>query len=57
MLELPSPALIVQSVGAVEETDCTSAEGYHPPHTHSYTNECPGYDTKPSNGKAPVLEL
>ena len=34
-----------QSAGAVEYTDCTS-------------NECPGYDTKQSNGEVPaVLEL
>ena len=30
----------VQSVGAVEYTDCTSTEGQDP------TNECPKYDTK-----------
>ena len=30
---------IAQFTGAVEYTDCISAEGYDP------TNECPGYDT------------
>ena len=41
------------SQGAVKYIDCTSAEGYdHPP------NECPGYDTKQSDGEVPaVLEL
>ena len=43
---------IAQSAGAVEYTDCTSAEGLDPP------NECPGYDTKQSDGEVPaVLEL
>ena len=35
------------------------AEGYtncRPPTTH-LCNECPGYDTKPGEGEAPVLEL
>ena len=41
-----------QSAGAVEYTDCTSAEGKTPP------NGCPGYDTKQSDGEVPaVLEL
>ena len=44
---------IAQSAGAVEYTDCTSAEGVRPP-----PNECPGYDTKQSDGEVPaVLEL
>ena len=33
--------MFAQSVGAVEYTDCTSAEGVRPPH-----NEGPRYDTK-----------
>ena len=38
--------------GAEEYTDCFSAEGLDPP------NECPGYDTKQSDGEVPaVLEL
>ena len=37
--------------GVVEYTDYTSAEGENPP------NESPGYDTKQSDGEAPVLEL
>ena len=41
-----------QSAGAVEYTDWTSAEGYNP------RNECPGYDTKQSDGEVTaVLEL
>ena len=44
--------MIAQSAGAVEYTDCFSAEGWDPP------NECPGYDTKQSDGEVPaVLEL
>ena len=39
---------IVQSVGALEYTDRTSAEGYTP-------NERPGYDTKQSDGEIPVM--
>ena len=35
---------IAQSAGAVDYTDCTSAEGWDPP-----TNECPGYNTKQSD--------
>ena len=43
---------LAQSVGAVEYTDGTSAEEKDPP------NECPGYDTKQSDGEVPaVLEL
>ena len=43
---------MVQLVGAVEYTDCISAEGYN-----SF-NKCPGYDTKQSDGQASVnLEL
>ena len=41
---------IGQSAGVVEYTDCTSAEGPDPP-----PNECPGYDTKQSNGEVPVM--
>ena len=36
---------IAQSAGAVEYTDCFSAEGEDPP-----PNECPGYDSKKSDG-------
>ena len=35
---------------AVEYTDCFSAEGYVPPH-----NGCSWYDTKQSDGEAPVM--
>ena len=41
---------IAQSAGAVEYTDCTSAESKAPPH-----NECPGYDTKQSDGEVPAV--
>ena len=39
--------LIAQSAGAVEYTDCTSAEGVR--------NQCPEYDTKQSDGEVPVM--
>ena len=43
---------VAQSAEAVEYTDCTTAEGQDPP------DECPGYDTKQSDGEVPaVLEL
>ena len=38
-----------QSVGAEEYTDCISSEGYDSP------NKYPGYDTKQSDGEAPVM--
>ena len=41
--------LLAQSAGAVEYTDCFSAEGKTP------TNECPRYDTKQSDGEVPVI--
>ena len=41
---------VAQSVGAVEYTDRTSAEGLRSP-----TNECPGYDTKQSDGEVPMM--
>ena len=40
---------IAQSAGAVEYTDFTSSEGLDP------RNECPGYDTKQSDGEVPVI--
>ena len=40
---------IALSAGAVEYTNCASAEGKDPPH------ECPGYDTKQSDGEVPVM--
>ena len=50
--QLISNRPLAQSAGAVEYTDCTSAEGKTPP------KECPGYDTKQSDGEVPtVLEL
>ena len=43
---------ITQSAGAVEYTDCTSAEGEDP------HNECPKYDSKQFDGEIPtMLEL
>ena len=41
--------LIAQSAGAEEYTDCTFVEGQDPP------NECPGYETKQSDGEVPVI--
>ena len=38
------------SVGAVEYTDCISAEEYDPP--TNTPNECSGYDTRQSNAEA-----
>ena len=40
---------MAQLAGGADYTDCISAEGY--PHP----NECPGYDTKQSDGEAPVM--
>ena len=40
---------MAQSVGAVEYTICISAEEQNSP------NECPGYDTKQSDGEVPVM--
>ena len=46
---------ILIALSAVEYTDCTSAEGQDPSPPPS---ECPGYDTKQSDGEVPaVLEL
>ena len=42
--------MIAQSAGAVEYTDCFFAEG------KTSTNECPGYDTKQSDGEVPVMQ-
>ena len=42
--------ILAQSAGAVEYTNCTSAEGVKPS-----SNECPGNDTKQSDGKVPVM--
>ena len=40
----------VQLAGAVEYTDCFSVERVRP-----HPNECPGYDTKQSDGEVPVM--
>ena len=40
---------MIQLAGAAEYTDCISAEGSDTP------SECPGYDTKQSDGKVPVM--
>ena len=40
---------MARSAGAVEHTDCISAEGSNSP------NECSGYVTKQSNGEASVM--
>ena len=41
---------LAQSAGAVEYTDCISAEGQDRPH-----QVCPGYDTKQSDIEVPVM--
>ena len=41
--------LLDKSVGAVEYTDCFSSKGW------DFTNECLGYDIKPSDGEAPIM--
>ena len=43
--------LVAQSAGAVEYTDCFPAERLDP------HNECPGYDTKQSDGEDPAGAL
>ena len=47
---------LAQSVGTVEYTNCTSAEGLDPPPP---PNACPGYDTKQSDGdtKHPFIAI
>ena len=42
---------LAQLTGAVQYTNCISAERYDTP------NEYPGYDTKRSDSESPVLEL
>ena len=42
--------LTAQSAGAVEYTNCITAEGVRPPPI-----EYPGYDNKQSDGEAPVM--
>ena len=41
---------LAQLAGAVEYTDCTSAEGVSPP-----PSECPRYDTEQSDSEVPVM--
>ena len=46
--------ILALSAGAVEYTDCFSADGLYSPIHH----RCPGYDTKQSDGDIPaMLEL
>ena len=40
---------VAQSAGAAKYTNCISAEGKTP------SNKCPEYDTKQSDGEAPVM--
>ena len=40
----------IQLAGAVEYTNCISSEEYS-------LNECPGYNFKPSDSRAPTLEI
>ena len=42
---------VIKSARTVEYADFLSADEYPPP------NECPRYDSKQSDGDAPVLEL
>ena len=44
-INIISRNFFAKSAGAVEYTDCFSAEGYDP------SNECPGYDTKQSDSE------
>ena len=46
------PNWLTQLAGALEHTDCISAENWDVSH-----NKYTGYDTKQSDGEAPVLEL
>ncbi len=48
-LSLSLSLSLAQSVGAVEYTDCISAE------EQNSLNECPRYDTKQSDGEATVM--
>ena len=41
--------ILTQSAGAVEYTNCISAEG------ENYPGECSGYDIKPFDGETPVM--
>ena len=41
--------LIAKSAGAVESSDCSTAEG------KDSLNECPWYDTKQYDGEVPVI--
>ena len=40
---------LAQLAGVAEYINCFSAEGY------DFPNECPGYDTKQSDGEVPVM--
>ena len=53
MLLVPKliPIYNAQSAGAVEYTNCFSAEGQNP----TTTNECPVYDIKQSDDEVPVM--
>ena len=46
---IPSKEMSAQSTGAVEYTNCISAERW------DFPNECPVYDTKQSDGEASVM--
>ena len=43
------PNIAIPVGGAVEYTNCSSVQGY------DSLNECPVYDTKQSDGEAPVM--
>ena len=48
-MDMPTPTVLAPSAGTAEYTNCISAEG------ENSTNECPGYDTKQSDGKTSVM--
>ena len=52
MSSFPCVDISAHSAVAVEYTDRISVEGQD-----SSPNKCPGYDIKPSDGEAPVLEI
>ena len=50
-LRVSGDIFIGKSAGAVEDTDCFSAESQHPPPQNEYS----GYDSKQSNGEVLVM--
>ena len=48
---IPLPTIVLR-LGLIEYVDCTSTEEYD-----LFSNECPKYDTKPSDSLTSALEL